>query len=208
MVRVLAREIPTPSSQSSQPGVVQEKRMARGGGPADAPQASEAPGSVMGYHPFPVDEANAMLPGVRVALDQIQDLRNAAGSKMDQLAVLDALWGDLVSQSANPDHEEYTQHRDSLSECRRAIEDLIQQRLLDRNIRFPVGGLEHGLVDFPTTLDGRWVYLCWQSDEPNVAYWHEVKGGYAGRRPITAEERLRIGRLDDPTHHEDSALDF
>ena len=90
----------------------------------------------------------------------------------------------------------------------RAIEELIQQRLLDRDIRFPVGGLEHGLVDFPTTLDGRWVYLCWQSDEPDVAYWHELSEGYAGRHPITAEERQRIGLSDDPARREDSALDF
>jgi hypothetical protein len=162
----------------------------------------------MGHHAFTVDEADEMLPEVRAALDQIQNLRNLAGSKMDQLAVLDALWGDLVSQSANPDHEEYEQHRHSLLECRRAIEELIQQRLLDRDIRFPVGGLEHGLVDFPTTLDGHWVYLCWQSDEPKVAYWHEVNGGYAGRRPITADERQRMGRSDDPARLEDSALDF
>ena len=162
----------------------------------------------MGHHAFTVDEANEMLPEVRDALNQIQNLRDVAGSKMEQLAVLDALWGDLVSQRANPDHEEYAQHRHSLSECRRAIEELIQDRLVDRNIRFPVGGLEHGLVDFPTTLDGRWVYLCWQSDEPKVAYWHEVSGGYAGRRPITAEQRQRLGRLDDPARRDDSTLDF
>ncbi len=149
-----------------------------------------------------------MLSEVRAALDEIQSLRDVARSKVDQLAVLDALWGDLVSQSANPDHEEYAQHRHSLSECGRAIEELIQQRLVDRGIRFPVGGLEHGLVDFPTTLDGRWVYLCWQSDELKVAYWHEVSGGYAGRRRITAEQMQRLGRLDDPARREDSALDF
>ena len=149
-----------------------------------------------------------MVPEVRAALDEIQSVRDVARSKVDQLAVLDALWGDLVSQSTNPDHEEYAQHRHSLSECRRAIEELIQQRLVDRGIRFPVGGLEHGLVDFPTTLDARWVYLCWQSDEPKVAYWHEVSGGYAGRRRITARQMRRFGRLDDPARHEDSALDF
>ncbi len=162
----------------------------------------------MGHHAFTVEEANEMLPEVRAALSQIQSLRDVAGSTMDQLAVLDALWGDLVAQSANPDHEEYEQHRHSLSECRKAIEELIQERLLDRGIRFPVGGLEHGLVDFPTTLDGRWVYLCWQSDEREVAHWHEVGGGYAGRRLITEGDKHRLGRLDDPARHEDSALDF
>ncbi len=149
-----------------------------------------------------------MLPEVRAALKEIQSLRDVAGSKMDQLAVMDAIRGDLVSQSANPDHEAYAQHRRRLSECRRAMEELIQQRLVGRDIRFPVGGLEHGLVDFPTTLDGRWVYLCWQSGEPKVAYWHEVSGGYAGRCRITAAQRRRLGRLDDPARHEDSALDF
>ena len=79
----------------------------------------------MGHHAFTVDEANKMLSEVQAALDQIQNLRDVARSKMDQLAVLDALWGDLVSQSANPDHEEYEQHRHSLSEYRRAIEELI-----------------------------------------------------------------------------------
>ena len=162
----------------------------------------------MGHHAFTVDEANEMLPEVRVALDELQGLRDLAGSKMDKLAVLDALWGDLVAQSANPDHEEYAQHRHSLSECRRGIEELIQQRFVDRGIRFPVGGLEHGLIDFPTTLDGRWVYLCWQSDEPKVAYWHELSAGYAGRRRITAGQVQRMGRLDDPARREDSALDF
>ncbi len=162
----------------------------------------------MGHHAFTVDEANEMLSEVRAAINQIQSLRDLAGSKMDQLAVLDALWGDRVSQSANPDHEEYEQHRHSLSECRRAIEELIQERLVDRDIRFPVGGLEHGLVDFPTTLDGRWVYLCWQSDESEVAFWHELSGGYAGRRMITEGDKHRLGRLDDPARHEDSALDF
>ena len=53
----------------------------------------------MGHHAFTVDEANEMLPQVRAALNEIQRLRDVAGSKMDQLAVLDALWGDLVSQA-------------------------------------------------------------------------------------------------------------
>ncbi len=149
-----------------------------------------------------------MLPEVRAALNELHGLRDVARSEMDQLAVLDALWGDLVSQSANPDHAEYAQHRHSLSECHRAIAELIQLRLVDRDIRFPAGGLEHGLVDFPTTLEGRWVYLCWQSDEPEVAYWHEVSGGYAGRRQITDGQMQQFCLLDDPARHEDSSLDF
>jgi len=30
-----------------------------------------------------------------------------------------------------------------------------------------------GCVDFPALHRGRQVWLCWQLDEPEVAYWHE-----------------------------------
>ena len=45
-------------------------------------------------------------------------------------------------------------------------------------------GFDAGLVDFPSMLDGREVYLCWQYDEPRVEHWHEIDGGFAGRQPL------------------------
>ena len=160
------------------------------------------------HHAFTVEEANEMLPDVRVTLQEIRELRDAGRISMDKLAILDALWGDLVSQPENPDHEEYAEHRRFLSEVDRTIEELIQERLTGRGIRFPSGGVDHGLVDFPTTLDGRWVYLCWRSDEAEVAHWHELDGGYSGRRLITVVQRQRMGLQDDPARQDDSALDF
>ncbi len=44
--------------------------------------------------------------------------------------------------------------------------------------------LETGLVDFPSLRDGREVYLCWQEGEDEIAFWHEVDAGMAGRRPL------------------------
>ena len=41
-----------------------------------------------------------------------------------------------------------------------------------------------GLVDFPALLDGRVVYLCWKLGESEIAHWHEVDGGFSGRRPV------------------------
>ena len=45
-----------------------------------------------------------------------------------------------------------------------------------------------GLVDFPAVLDGRAVCLCWKSDEEEVGYYHETAAGFAGRKPIPAEQ--------------------
>ncbi len=41
-----------------------------------------------------------------------------------------------------------------------------------------------GLLDFSAVKEDREVYLCWQYGEGEIAYWHEVDAGYAGRQPI------------------------
>ena len=46
-----------------------------------------------------------------------------------------------------------------------------------------------GLVDFPTERDGEIIYLCWQSGEPEVAFWHRTEEGFAGRQPLPGPSR-------------------
>jgi hypothetical protein len=41
-----------------------------------------------------------------------------------------------------------------------------------------------GLLDFSALRDGREVYLCWQYGEEDIAFWHEIDAGYAGRKTI------------------------
>jgi hypothetical protein len=47
-----------------------------------------------------------------------------------------------------------------------------------------VKDLDRGLVDFPALHDGEEVLLCWQVGEDEVAYWHGVDEGFAGRKPL------------------------
>lgn len=157
---------------------------------------------------FTVEEANALVPLACRVLEAIRARRHELARQRDKLHVLDALWGDAVESPANPDHEEYRSRRRAIRRGVGEVERMIQEEFIARGIRFPVGGLEHGLLDFPTTLDGRWVYLCWRLGEPEVAYWHEVEAGYRGRNLITPSERSRMGRPDDPAGEDDSALDF
>jgi hypothetical protein len=46
-------------------------------------------------------------------------------------------------------------------------------------------GFEHGLVDFPSEIDGRSVLLCWRLGEPSVQFWHDADAGFAGRRSLS-----------------------
>jgi hypothetical protein len=49
-----------------------------------------------------------------------------------------------------------------------------------------------GLVDFPAEHEGEVVYLCWQFGEPEVAFWHRLQDGFAGRRPLPGPARARL----------------
>ena len=162
----------------------------------------------MSRHAFTVEQANSLLPHVRATFRRIHAGREAARRRVDKIAVLLALWGEAVREPGNPDYDEMKGHEKSLERIGRAIERLIEDRLSSRGIRLPAGGLDHGLVDFPTTLDGRWVYLCWHAGEREITHWHETHEGFAGRQPITAELVARIAIAGDPALEDDSALDF
>ena len=47
-----------------------------------------------------------------------------------------------------------------------------------------VKDFDTGLCDFPHKRDGRVVYLCWKLDEEEVAWWHDLNTGFAGRQPL------------------------
>lgn len=41
-----------------------------------------------------------------------------------------------------------------------------------------------GIVDFPSVINNEDVFLCWRSDEEDILFYHDMKTGYAGRKPI------------------------
>jgi hypothetical protein len=47
-----------------------------------------------------------------------------------------------------------------------------------------VKDLDRGLVDFPALRGDEEVLLCWEVGEDEVAYWHGLEEGFAGRRPL------------------------
>jgi hypothetical protein len=161
----------------------------------------------MGRKPYTVEEANALLPSLAETLERIATAAADARERHEKLQVLDALWGDAVHEPANPDHREWRAHRAALALAVDLMEREIDAKITGRGIRFPWGGLQHGLLDFPTTWEGRWVYLCWHRGEERITAWHEVADGFAGRQPLTAEHERAMGR-DGGELPDDAVLDF
>ena len=160
----------------------------------------------MAHRAFTVEEANDLFPAIEEILDTLEARQQTIATNMQQLHILDAMWGDAVVRKSNPDHTQFVTHRDKVTAIYQEIQKLVNDELLGRGLRFPAGGLEHGLVDFPTNHEGRWVYLCWQRGEGRVRFWHEIDGGYNGRRDISEVESLTMGK--EYPLPDDSALDL
>jgi hypothetical protein len=56
------------------------------------------------------------------------------------------------------------------------------QRIDDAGVQ--VKDLDAGLLDFPSVRDGREILLCWRVGEDEIAFWHGLEEGFAGRKPL------------------------
>ncbi|OGR48784.1 MAG: hypothetical protein A2X40_10195 [Elusimicrobia bacterium GWC2_65_9] len=45
-------------------------------------------------------------------------------------------------------------------------------------------GVDPALVDFPSRLDGREVYLCWKLGDKKLTHYHAVGEGFSNRKPL------------------------
>ena len=81
-------------------------------------------------------------------------------------------------------------HLDVVSLSRRRAEsDKAIQRAKDalseiEAIGALVKDLDMGLIDFPCSVDGNTVLLCWKFGEPRITHWHATNEGFAARKPI------------------------
>jgi len=72
---------------------------------------------------------------------------------------------------------------------RRAESDKAIQRAKDALSEIESTGalvkdLDIGLVDFPCSVDGGTVLLCWKFGEQRITHWHGTNEGFAARKPI------------------------
>jgi hypothetical protein len=131
---------------------------------------------------FNLREAESLLPRVKTLIEEAIALKatcQEAESSIERFTQKVMLYGGILV-----DRERALatrQRRDSaLEKLKAAVEKIQETGCL-------VKDLDKGLVDFPTLLHGREVYLCWKMDEPSIAFWHGVEEGFAGRKQIDQE---------------------
>ena len=120
---------------------------------------------------FTLQEANEALIAIRPLMDEIQAIRQEILARQPEVwPVVERAAGNGGSQAASKLVKEF-ERLDAL------VHQVQETGAIFKDINL-------GLLDFPAWKDGREVYLCWKYGEGEIAYWHEIEAGYAGRQPI------------------------
>ena len=136
---------------------------------------------------FTIEEANKALPLVRLITQDLAELSEEVFQRQQRLARLS---GGREITGDDPYSEELMLVQEQLDTQMQRLNELIDEvRDLGAEPKNGPGG-RIDLVDFPSDMDGRMVYLCWQLGEPNVSHWHELDAGFAGRQVLPEFEVL------------------
>lgn len=122
---------------------------------------------------FTLQEASETLNTIQPWMDEIQAIRQEIlARKPDVWPVVERAAGNGGSRVAS----------ELVVEFKRL--DTLVHKIQETGVLFK--DINLGLLDFPALKEGREVYLCWKYGEGDIAFWHEIEAGYAGRQSIAS----------------------
>lgn len=116
------------------------------------------------------DEARALLPQIRDWLRQLSEVRQ-------RLAVCDQRLAVLLRRGDDVGGEPVHQWLRTLADVQAILGEFHRREI-------QIKDLDRGLIDFPAIMGGREVFLCWEQDEEDIEFWHDLESGYAGRERL------------------------
>ena len=123
---------------------------------------------------YTLKQARALLPKVRKWLKQLTHLRDELEKYDKQILALLSPGRDVGGQVVNAWVKALAELKSVLLEFHR------------REIQ--IKDLERGLIDFPAIIDDREVFLCWEQEEDDIEFWHDLDAGYGGRERLPGNE--------------------
>ncbi|MEW6305699.1 MAG: DUF2203 domain-containing protein [Verrucomicrobiota bacterium] len=118
---------------------------------------------------YTVEQARTLLPQVRQWLQGLKEHARSLQEDGDTIAKL-LETGDLGGDRVN----RYVRALAEFTE--------IVKKFREREIQ--IKDLDRGLLDFPAIIGGKEVFLCWEEDEDDIEFWHDLDTGYQGRERL------------------------
>jgi hypothetical protein len=112
---------------------------------------------------YTLEEARALLPRVRQWLEEL-------GRHQERLKTLDKRVASLIASGDDVGGPSVNQLVGMLTACKAVL-----QHFRSRQIQ---------IKDFPSMREGREIFLCWEKDEDDIEFWHDLESGYAGRERL------------------------
>ena len=119
---------------------------------------------------YTIDEARALLPQIREWLKEMHQLRRSLKQLDERLAQMIAGGVDAGGESVNAQVK-------LLGEWQRVLQEFGRREIEIKDI-------ERGLIDFPAIIGDKEVFLCWEEDDDDIEFWHDLDSGYAGRERL------------------------
>jgi hypothetical protein len=120
---------------------------------------------------FTLQEANETLNLIRPLMDEVQQIRQKILQNQPEA------WPAIEKSVGNGGNRALSNMVQDFEKLETLVHQIQDMDVLIKDINL-------GLLDFPALKDEREVYLCWQYGEGDIAFWHEVEAGFAGRQPI------------------------
>jgi hypothetical protein len=127
---------------------------------------------------FTREEANAALPELRPLVEAMVDAKHVLDDAQERR---DAVGRRIAGNGGGIPPAELAALEQEVNDAAAVLAGAIGEV---QALGVLVKDLDSGLVDFPARRDGEDILLCWQLGEDEVAFWHGLEDGYAGRRPL------------------------
>jgi len=127
---------------------------------------------------FTPEEANAELEQVRPLVEQLVETRAEHAAALERQEGLEQK---IRGNGGGIPPAELAQATAEVDGVERRLARLVDEIASHgAQVKDP----DSGLIDFPALHRGETVLLCWQLGEDEIAWWHRVDDGFAGRRPL------------------------
>jgi hypothetical protein len=127
---------------------------------------------------FTPEEANAALEQVRPLVEQLVATRKEHAAALERQEELE---GKIRGNGGGIPPAELAAATAEVDGIARRLARLVDE-ITGHGAQ--VKDLDSGLIDFPARYRGETVLLCWQLGEDEIAWWHRIEDGFAGRRPL------------------------
>ena len=116
------------------------------------------------------EEARELLPQVRKWLTELNHQREEMQRYEKRLSGLAEQGNDIGGDNVN-------QWIRALAGMQSLLAEFQRRRIFIKDV-------SRGLIDFPAIIGGREVFLCWEKDEDDIEFWHDLETGFSGREKL------------------------